>query len=64
MFKMEKKMQNSASIHKKDHAKTRSILIKTGISATIYSTAVIHSHVCQLEETQESPDSSCFGAGQ
>lgn len=34
MFKMEKKMQNSVSIHKKDHAKTRSILIKTGVLAT------------------------------
>lgn len=40
MFKMEKKRQNSASIHKTDHATTRSILIKTGVSATIYSTAV------------------------
>lgn len=34
VFKMEKKMQTSVSIHKKDHAKTRSILIKIGILAT------------------------------
>lgn len=39
MFKMEKKMRNSASIHRKDHAETRSIVITAGISATIYSTA-------------------------
>lgn len=40
MFKMEKKMQNSASIHKKDHATTRSILTTTGVSATTHSTAL------------------------
>lgn len=39
MFKMEKKMRNSASIHRKDHAETRSIVVTAGISATIYSTA-------------------------